>query len=104
MAAYTFYTLTMAVINMVRCRRYNSPVLSAAKAISLAAALVSMLSLETAMLNAFGGADEAVFRRIMLAASGGVVCLAVLVMGLYMMARAVKELRRMKKGVLDYDA
>lgn len=104
MAAYTFYTLTMAVINLVRCRRYNSPVLSAAKAVSLAAALVSMLSLETAMLNAFGSGDDAAFRRVMLAATGGTVCLAVLAMGLYMMARAAKELRRMKKGVLDYDA
>ena len=104
MAAYTFYTLTMAAINLVRCRRYNNPVLSAAKAVSLAAALVSMLSLETAMLNAFGSGDDAAFRRVMLAATGGTVCLAVLAMGLYMMARAAKELRRMKKGVLDYDA
>lgn len=104
MAAYTFYTLTMAVINVVRCRRYNSPVLSAAKAISLAAALVSMLSLETAMLNAFGSGDDGDFRRVMLASSGGVVCLAVLTMGLYMMVRAAKELGRLKKGVLDYDA
>lgn len=104
MAAYTFYTLTMAVINVVRCRRYNSPVLSASKAVSLAAALVSMLSLETAMLNAFGSGDDRVFRQVMLGASGGVVCLAVLAMGLYMMVRAAKELGRLKKGVLDYDA
>lgn len=104
MAAYTFYTLTMAVINVVRCRRYNSPVLSASKAVSLAAALVSILSLETAMLNAFGSGDDRAFRQVMLGASGGVVCLAVLAMGLYMMVRAAKELGRLKKGVLDYDA
>lgn len=104
MAAYTFYTLTMAVINVVRCRRYNSPVLSASKAVGLAAALVSMLSLETAMLNAFGSGDDRAFRQVMLGASGGVVCLTVLAMGLYMMIRAAKELGRLKKGVLDYDA
>lgn len=97
MAAYTFYTLTMAVINVVRCRRYNSPVLSASKAVGLAAALVSMLSLETAMLNAFGSGDDRAFRQVMLGASGGVVCLAVLAMGLYMMVRAAKELGRLKK-------
>lgn len=96
MAAYTFYTLTMAVINVVRCRRYNSPVLSASKAVSLAAALVSILSLETAMLNAFGSGDDRAFRQVMLGASGGVVCLAVLAMGLYMMIRAAKELGRLK--------
>lgn len=103
MAAYTFYTLTMAVINAVRCRRYNSPVLLAVRAVSLAAALVSMLSLETAMLNAFGSGDDAAFRQVMLTVSGGAVCLSVLGMGVYMMVRAVKELKRIKEGVLDDD-
>ena len=34
-------------------RKYHSPVISAARKVSLAAALVSMLSLETAMLSQF---------------------------------------------------
>ena len=46
MAMYAFYVTVMAVINMVRYRKYHSPVMSAAKAVNLAAALVSMLSLE----------------------------------------------------------
>lgn len=53
MALYTFYIMIMAVVNVVRYRKYHSPVISAARKVSLAAALVSMLSLETAMLSQF---------------------------------------------------
>ena len=50
MAAYSFYAVITAVVHLVKFRRYGSPVLSAAKAIKLVAAMVSILSLETAML------------------------------------------------------
>ena len=49
MAMYAFYNIITAVMNVVKYRKYRSPVMSAAKVVSLAAALVSMLSLETAM-------------------------------------------------------
>ena len=55
---YTFYTITMAIINVVRYRRYNSPVMSSARVMSLASAAVSMLALEVAMLTQFGAEDE----------------------------------------------
>ncbi|MBQ8345569.1 MAG: hypothetical protein IJY42_04820, partial [Clostridia bacterium] len=54
MAAYTFTSFTVAIVNMVKYRKYNSPVMSAAWIINLAAATVSMLTLETSMLTAFG--------------------------------------------------
>ena len=38
LAAYTFTSLTRAIINTVKYRKYNSPVYSASKAISLASA------------------------------------------------------------------
>lgn len=54
MALYTFYVTTFAIINIIKYRKYNSPIMSTSKVINLAAALVSMLSLETAMLSQFG--------------------------------------------------
>ena len=54
MAAYTFTSLTLAIVNVIKYRKYNSPVYSATKAISLSAAAVSMLTLESTMLTAFG--------------------------------------------------
>lgn len=89
-ALYTFYITVMAVVNIVRIRRYQSPVLSAARAVNLAAALVSMLSLEIAMLTQFGGKmpEDIRFSRIMIASSGAVIFLFIVGMGISMMVRA----------------
>lgn len=92
MAMYSFYTVITSIINVIKFRRYNSPVLSAAKAVNLTAALVSMLSLQTAMLSQFGG-DSPVFRRTMTAATGFTVCVFVLGMAVYMIVRSSRELK-----------
>ena len=100
MAMYTFYITISAAINVIKYRNHGSPVISAAKVISLTAALVSMLSLETAMLAQFGS-DEAEFRRTMLGVSGGVVCSFVLAMAIYMIVRSTKQLRKLKNNNLE---
>ena len=91
MAAYTFTAFTTAIVNLVKYRRYNSPVLSAAKAVSLAAACVSMLTLEATMLTAFGGGEDARFRWRMLGGTGAVVFLLIAAMALYMIVRGTKK-------------
>ena len=100
MAMYTFYITISAIINVIKYGSHGSPVMSAAKAINLTAALVSMLSLETAMLAQFGS-DETEFRRIMLGISGGVVCAFVLAMAVYMIARSTKQLKKWKNNNLE---
>ena len=75
-------------------RRHRSPAISAAKAVNLASALVSMLALETAMLAQFGSAhDPDAFGRGMTAATRACVCFAVLVMAVWMIVRATCRLR-----------
>lgn len=82
-AFHAFYSLTLAMVNLVKYRRFNSPVLSAAKAVNLTTALVSLFSLETAMLARFG-ADQVRFRLIMTSCTAIAVCTAVLGMAVYM--------------------
>lgn len=96
MALYAFYSIITAVINVVKFRKYGSLIVSAAKVINLTAALVSMLSLETAMIAQFGG-DDSVFRQVMTSATGAGVCLIVLGMAVYMIIRANKILKNIKK-------
>ncbi|MGN0743395.1 MAG: hypothetical protein ACI4L8_12120 [Candidatus Fimadaptatus sp.] len=96
MAIYAFYAMINAVRSLIRFRHCGSPVLSAAKAVSLVAALVSVLSLETAMLTQFGKAGEERFRQVMTGATGAVVCLAVLAMAAYMIAYSTKQIRRVE--------
>lgn len=94
MAAYTFTTLTTAIINVVRYRKYQSPVYSASKAIGLAAALVSLLTLESTMLTTFGEETMTLTgRRILLGATGGAICLFIIIMACYMILQSNQKLR-----------
>lgn len=95
MAAYSFYAVITAVVNVVKFRKHGSPILSAAKAISLVAAMVSILSLETAMLAQFGDKDDLFFRKAMTGAVGGGVCVIVLGMAVYMIVKSTKEIKRL---------
>ena len=102
MAAYTFTAFTVAIVNVVKYRKYNSPVFSASKAISLAAALVSMLTLESTMLTAFS--DETmtdISRKLMLGVTGGVISLLIVAMAIYMIVVGTKKLKKIKSEVND---
>lgn len=101
MAMYTFYAVIMAFWNVVKFRRYGSPVLSAAKVITLTAALVSMLSLETAMLTQFGATNDPIFRQVMTASTGVGISIIVLGMAVFMIIWSTKQLKHIKTGKGD---
>ena len=96
MAAYTFTALATAIVNVVKYRKYQSPVYSASKAINLAAACVSMLTLESTMLTTFG--DGEINARLMLGLTGGAVVALIVTMAVYMIIRANKQLKEMKEN------
>lgn len=93
-ATYTFYILTVSIMDLIKYRKYKSPVMSASKAIRFAQALVSLLSLEASMLVQFG--DDESYRRLMLALTGAAVCVIVVSMSVYMIAHATKEIKRLQ--------
>ncbi len=97
MAAYTFTSLTMAIVNVVRYRKYHSPVFSASKAISLAAACVSMLTLESTMLTTFS--DQAMTiqsQTLFLGISGGGVSAFIVAMAIYMIVKANGQIKSLE--------
>ena len=96
MALYDFCTMTMAIVNLVKSRKQKSPVLTAAKVINVAAALIAMLSLETAMITQFGAEDGEVFRHTMIALTGGGICVIMVIMAVLMIARSIKNIRTLK--------
>lgn len=94
MAAYTFFSFTMAIINVVKYRRLHSPVFSAAKAISFASACVSMLTLTSTMLTTFSdGSMDATTQKLMLGGVGAAVVAVVTTMAIYMIVRGTKNLK-----------
>lgn len=62
--------------------------------VPVAAALVSMLALETAMLAQFGGNDTARSRMVMTGCTGAGVCAIVLGIAVYMIVRSTKKLKQ----------
>ncbi len=93
-AAYSFYCIGLAVRNMAKHRKLEKPVLAAAKMLSFACALMSILATQTAMLTQFGDGQEN-FARLMNAITGSVVCLLIFSLAIWMVRRANKEIKKM---------
>ena len=91
-AAYTFYAVISAVRNVIVCRRYDDPVLSASKALKLAAAVISVYSLQSALISAFG--DDNAFRAAMGKWVGGGAFLVIAGVSVYMIVKSSLALRR----------
>lgn len=97
MAAYTFTTFTMAIVNYIKYRKYNSPVYSAIKTITLACACVSMISLTNTMLYTFGTDVGEEFNNIMLSVLGFCVLTFIIFISILIIIKSHKELKELKK-------
>ena len=98
MAAYTFTAFSFAIVNIIKYRQYKSPVYTASKAISLAAASVSILTLESTMLTTFGdGTMTPLTEKLLLGLSGGAIVAFIIVMAIYMIAEGTKKLKLIKE-------
>ena len=98
MALYTFYSTTHAIVDIVKYRKLGSPIMSTAKIVSLSAALVSMLNLETAMFTQFGGEMTQQDQNLMIILTGAGISITVVTLSVILIVRATKEIRREKNG------
>ena len=102
MAAYTFIAFTLAIVNVIKFKKYNSPVFSASKAISFAAACVSMLTLTSTMLTTFDdGTMDAFTEKMMLGGVGVAVSGVIVVMAIYMIVQGTRKLKKLKTEEQD---
>lgn len=93
-AVFTFTTTTLAIINSIRYRKFNQPIISAIKFVGLSSALVSMFSLETAMITVFGTSEDYLLRRIMTTLTGSIFGLIILAIGIFMIIKGSKEIKK----------
>lgn len=103
MAAYTFYITTVGILDVVRYRKKGSPVMSTAKIVVLASALVSMLTLETAMLNAFGADTDQDTKNLLITLTGAGISMTVVAMSSYMIVRSTREIEKIQKEVKKHE-
>jgi len=92
-AAYTFFTFIIAIINLIRYRKYKSPIYTSAKIISLIAGSVSMLTLERIMLTTFGTNESQLFSAIILPITGFAVISFAITMAAIMIVKGNKSLK-----------
>ena len=97
-AVYTFYITTTAIVDMVKYRKYKSPILSITKVIKMTGALFSMLFLETAMFAQFGTDTSPEVKRIMIMLTGAGISATVAAMAIYMIAQTSKEIKQYKNN------
>ncbi len=100
MATYTFYITVIAIINLVKYRKLGSPVMTMAKIINMAAALVSMLSLETAMFSEFGKDMPPENQRLMIMLTGAGVSVIIVTMSVYSIVKNSLEIKKIMEN--DY--
>ncbi len=98
MAAYTFYITTVAILNLVKYRKLGSPVMSMTKIISMAAALVSMLSLETAMFSEFGKDMSTENKQIFIMLTGAGVSIIIVAMSVYSIVKNSREIKQIMEN------
>ena len=98
MALFTFYSTVHAIVDMVKYRKLGSPVMSTAKVVSLSAALVSMLNLETAMFAQFGEDMSLQDQRLFIILTGAGVSLTVVTLSVILIVKATKEIGRNRNG------
>ncbi len=97
MATYTFFSFAMAITNVVRYKKFQSPVFSASKIISLASSCVSVVTLESTMLATFNnGAMSIQTQKLLMALTGGAIATFIVVMAIYMIVNANKKLNSLK--------
>lgn len=94
-AAYTFYKLIMSAISLARAQREKSPLAMTLRCIGHSEALVSLLSLQTAMFSQFGSISDN-FATMMNLVTGGVVCLAAFVISVSMVWKGSRRTHSLK--------
>lgn len=92
-ALYDFYLIISAIINVIKYRKNHSPVIASSKCINLTVAMISMVSLEVAMVYQFGNNDYN-FKLIMTASMGFTICLINSFMAIYMILKGNNNLKR----------
>ncbi|MDE6371991.1 MAG: hypothetical protein K2L61_00435 [Clostridia bacterium] len=92
-AAYTFYKVTMSIINIVKAKKQTDITVQAIRNINLADALVSILALQTSMFNSFGGSEDVAHVDTLNGMTGAAVCVLVFALGIYMIVKSQKQLK-----------
>ncbi len=90
-AAYTFTKVSVSIFHFVKAKKQDDYTVAALRNVNVADAAVSILALQTAMFFEFGAELNTALAN---ALTGAAVCLVVLSLGIYMIVKGNKELKK----------
>ena len=96
LATFTFYCFTRAVINMIQYKDRKNPVYAAVKRIDMVKAIVSVFTLQVAMLTTFHGQGEMINVGLMNTLTGLAVTIAINTIGAMMIAGVNDDFRKLE--------
>lgn len=91
-AAYTFYKIIFAIVNVFKVRRMQDPMLQCFRNINLTDAAVSLLTLQVTLVAVFSD-ERTEMMNILNAVTGFIVCALTVVMGILMIVRSTIRLK-----------
>lgn len=89
-ALYTFYKLTLAIYNIFKAKKSKDISLVNIRNIGFADSLVSLFSLQIALLLEFGSGDSKFYNAL----TGSCVCFVVIILGIIMIINSNKKLNK----------
>ncbi|MCI5984125.1 MAG: hypothetical protein MRZ35_02615 [Firmicutes bacterium] len=90
-ATYTFYLIFISIYNLIKYRKYKSPLMASSKIVNVVTSLVSLISLEIILIPTFGNVND-LFFEVMIMTTGGGIALIVFIISLYMIIRSTEWL------------
>lgn len=91
-AVYTFLIIFSSIYNLLKYRKYKSPLISSAKVINVITSLISLISLEIILIPTFG-VNNTNFFEIMIMSTGGGIEIIIIIISLYMIIKSTEWLK-----------
>lgn len=91
---YAFYTIGVAMKNIIRYRKSESPIIKAMNCLHFVTSCLSIFSLQTAMLTQFGDHDSIVMQQTANGMTGTIVCTLIVLLSVSMIRRSYRELNK----------
>ena len=94
-AAFAFYKFISSFIDLAKDRKHNHPVDSSVRMLELSQAIFAIFSLQAGLLHTFGTGEA--WEHWLNLATGCVVCLLTVAMGVYMIRRGSREIKKLQE-------
>ena len=95
-AAFAFYKFISSFIDLARDRKHTHPIDSSVRMLELSQAIFAIFSLQAGLLHTFGTGES--WEHWLNLAVGCIVCLLTVAMGIYMIRRANRELKKIQEN------